>query len=225
MDYNPKDYPPFAVTTDVLPFAVKNGKVILLTNIREEDPFCDELALLGGFMKPDENAETAALRILEEKGKTETNYIEQLATFTNPTRDPRMNIISIAHLVFVSTINEDDRWTVVADVTGNMIPQMAFDHEEIVLAGLERLRSKIEYTNLATKFLPEEFTLTELREVYETLWGVELDSANFQRKLLSTENFLTETGTTKSGSGRPAKLYRSTSELYNITIPYNRHNL
>ncbi|MFZ2502626.1 MAG: hypothetical protein WAW88_08155, partial [Nocardioides sp.] len=136
-----------------------------------------------------------------------------------PHRDPRGRVVSVAHLAVlpaaVSARAGDDAaeagWVPVADVLGPGATEvLAFDHAQVLADALERVRAKLEYTTLATAFVAEEFTLSELRRVYEITWGVSLDPANFWRKIRQTEDFVEPTGATRSvpGRGRPAALFR-----------------
>ncbi|MGV8978362.1 MAG: NUDIX hydrolase [Cellulomonas sp.] len=142
-------------------------------------------------------------------------HLEQLATYGSPGRDPRMRVVSVAYLALAPRL-PDPRpggdvsaadWVPV-DVA--LTTSLAFDHHTILTAGIERARSKLEYTSLATAFCPPEFTISDLRHVYEAVWGSKLDPRNFHRKVTSTPSFVIETGRTiTDGPGRPAALYRS----------------
>jgi 8-oxo-dGTP diphosphatase len=124
--------------------------------------------------------------------------------------------VSIAYLALAAGLPEpaagtdaaEARWRPVADLLSGS-SRLAFDHDEILSDGLERARAKLEYSPLATAFCSEEFTVAELRHVYEVVWGVDLDPRNFDRKVTGSPGFLVPTGrrTTRNG-GRPAQLYR-----------------
>lgn len=207
------------LTVDIVLLTIRSGRLSVLMVQRGIEPFAGSWALPGGFVLPEEDLDTAARRELEEETSIAgaATHLEQLATYATPGRDPRMRVVSVAHLAFVPdlpspTAGSDAagaRWWPVDDLldasSGNDI---AFDHHEILADGVERARSKIEYTTLATQFVTEPFTLGELRQVYESVWGVDLDAANFRRKVLSTPGFVTDTGESQSvGRGRPAVLY------------------
>lgn len=216
--YDPSAYPPFAVTVDLLVFTIHDGTFSLLLVERDAEPFAGRWALPGGFVQIDESLDHAARRELaEEAGVTGVEVLEQLATYGDPDRDPRMRVVSVAHLAFVPELPAPTAGTDAADarlwpvdVLGTRRgPKLAFDHARIVADGVERVRAKLEYTPLATAFCAEEFTIPELRAVYEAVWGVELDAPNFQRKVLGTDGFVVPTGTERTGApGRPARLYR-----------------
>lgn len=214
--YNPSDYPPFAVTVDLAVFTIREGGLHILLVQRSADPYQGCWALPGGFVG-DENAHAAALRELaEETGVSGGFHVEQLATYSDPGRDPRMRVVSVAHIAFAPDLPDpvagsdagDARWWLVEDVLDEAFT-LAFDHEQIVRDALERVRSKVEYTTLATRFVAEPFTLGELRAVYAAVWGQAPDLGNFRRKVLSTDGFVEPTGQTDARGGRPALLYRA----------------
>ncbi|WP_419998438.1 NUDIX hydrolase [Streptomyces boninensis] len=255
--YDPSAYPPFAVTVDLVVLTVRSHALCALAVRRGEPPFQGRWALPGGFVQPDEDLEQAAARELAEEtglhphggladdGPPERPqsqpasvpgaHLEQLATYGDPKRDPRMRVVSVAHLVLAPDLPaprpggdaSSVRWAPVESLLGPEGPggaggagaagaaepeqgPLAFDHARILADGVERARSKIEYSSLATAFCPREFTVGELRRVYEAVWGVALDPRNFHRKVTGTPGFLVPTGgTTTRQGGRPAQLFRA----------------
>lgn len=214
--YNPNEYPPFAVTSDLVILTVRPPAVEVLLVQRGTKPFADSWALPGGFVGPTQDLIEAAQSKLVEKTGVEIDHthLEQLASFGAPGRDPRMRVVSVAWLALLADPPspiagpdaQDAAWVSLSELNS---ATLAFDHAEILNAGIERARNRIEYTTLAAQFCGEEFTLGELRAVYETLWGCELDPANFSRKVLATDGFVTATGLSVSaGRGRPARTYR-----------------
>lgn len=208
-----------ALTVDLVLLTIRAGTLQILLVERAIDPFLGSWALPGGFVLTDEDLDDAARRELaEETGLDDVpGHLEQLRTYAAPQRDPRQRVITVAHLCLLpdlpSPVAGSDAagaaWWPVADLLGDGGPALAFDHAHIVADGLERARSKLEYTTLATSFVAEPFTLAELRLVYEAVWGLSLDPGNFRRKVLSTPGFVVDTGTrTSTGRGRPASLYR-----------------
>lgn len=220
--YEPRAFPPVAVTVDIVVLTLRAGQLSVLLIKRGEAPYRSRWALPGGFIRPDEDLHQAAHRELEEEtGLTELptgSHLEQLGSYGAPSRDPRMRVVSIAYLAMVPDLPSPTaggdaamaRFWAVDDLETEETSRLAFDHDMILRDALERARSKIEYTSLASAFCDEPFTLTELRRVYEAAWGVRLDPANFRRKVLSTPGFVESLGEvgSPSGKGRPAELYR-----------------
>jgi 8-oxo-dGTP diphosphatase len=236
MPYDPSAFPPFAVTVDLVVLTVRRHSLCALVVRRGEPPFQGRWALPGGFVRPDEDLGAAAAReLVEETGlcaldplvPTPTNgaHLEQLATYGDPKRDPRMRVVSVAHLALAPDLPapraggdaQGARWAAVEDLLGReggyaregeQSAPLAFDHAQILSDGVERARSKIEYSSLATAFCPQEFTVGELRRVYEAVWGVALDPRNFSRKVMRTDGFVQPTGHKRvPQTGRPAALY------------------
>ncbi|MER8008606.1 MULTISPECIES: NUDIX domain-containing protein [unclassified Streptomyces] len=218
MEYDKYAYEPFAVTVDLAVLTIRDGALHVLLVERGQDPFAGHWALPGGFVEPDESAETAAGRELaEETGLRDVTglHLEQLRTYSEPGRDPRMRVVSVAFTALLPNAPEprggsdaaDARW-----VECDMARPLAFDHDRILADARDRVGAKLEYTCLATAFCPPEFTLGELRQVYETVWGTELDRPNFRRKVLATPGFVEPVpGAARltGGRGKPAALYRA----------------
>lgn len=218
--YSPSAFEPFAVTVDLAVFTVREARLHVLLVERGQEPYRGAWALPGGFVLPRESAEQAARRELaEETGLSDRTagalHLEQLRTYSAPDRDPRMRVVSVAYAALVPDLPEPRgggdaahaRWTEFAE--GG---PLAFDHADILADARERIGAKLEYTCLATAFCPPEFTLGELRQVYETVWGVELDPPNFRRKVLTTPGFVqaVEGPPRRTGApGKPAALYRA----------------
>jgi 8-oxo-dGTP diphosphatase len=236
--YDPSAFPPFAVTVDLVVLTVRGHALCALVVRRGESPFQGWWALPGGFVRGDEDLETAAARELSEETGLgahdplspmpgNTAHLEQLGTYGDPGRDPRMRVVSVAHLALSPDLPapraggdaNSARWApveVLLNKDGGFAreeeqpTQLAFDHARILADGVERARSKIEYSSLATAFCPSEFTVGELRRVYEAVWGVALDPRNFHRKVTGTPGFLVPSGgTTTRQGGRPAQLFRA----------------
>ena len=208
-------HPVSYVAVDVAAFTIADDDLLVLVVERGVAPFRGALALPGGFVHPDEGLEDAARRELREETGVDEPVLEQLRSYGAPARDPRARTVSVAHLAVlpepVAPVAGTDAataaWRSVGDVR---TAGLAFDHDEILDDAVERLASKLEYTALATAFLPEEFTLAELRAVYEVVWGRPLDAGNFQRKVRSSPDWLAPTGELRAaGRGRPAALFRA----------------
>ncbi|WP_228981999.1 NUDIX domain-containing protein [Streptomyces sp. DH12] len=218
--YDPRAFPPFAVTVDLAVFTVRQERLQVLLVRRGQEPHAGRWALPGGFVLPDESAERAARRELaEETGLSDATaaglHLEQLATYSDPDRDPRMRVVSVAYTALVPDLPEPRgggdaahaRW-----LPHGAHGPLAFDHDTILADAHRRVGAKLEYTCLATAFCPPEFTLGELRQVYETVWGVTLDRPNFRRKVLATPGFVRAVDgppRLTGGRGKPAALYRA----------------
>lgn len=206
------------VAVDLVILTVKGNELCVLVIRRGIEPFLGCWALPGGFMRQDEGLEDAARRELEEEtgiNHSRVGHIEQLATFGAPGRDPRGPVVSVAYLAFVPDLPEpkaggdahEAKITPVKSIQG-IANKLAFDHNEILQTGIERARAKLEYTPLGSAFCGEQFTIHDLRKVYEAVWGTRLDPANFHRKVTKTPGFVLPTAEQARGeSGRPAQIY------------------
>src|SRR3954467_9786851 len=209
-------HPPFAVTVDLVVLTLTGDELCALVVRRGIEPYRGGWALPGGFVRADEALPDAARRELaEETGLAPgTVHIEQLAGYGAPDRDPRMRVVTVAYLALApdlptpsaGTDAAEARWAPVRSLARE---HLAFDHDRILADGLERARAKLEYSPLATAFCAPEFTVAELRRVYELVWDTRLDPRNFHRKVTGAEGLLEPTGrTTTRDGGRPAQLYR-----------------
>lgn len=226
--YDPARFPAFAVTVDLVVLTVREQRLSALLIRRGEEPFAGRTALPGGFVRPGESLGEAAERELaEETGLADLPvHLEQLATYGAVDRDPRMRVVSVAYLALAPNLPTptaggdaaDAHWAPVADLLPELFPNeggerggpapFAFDHARILADGVERARSKLEYTPLAAAFCPPQFTVGELRRVYEAVWGVALDPRNFHRKVTGTPGYVRPAGgTTTRQGGRPAQLF------------------
>ncbi|MEU6244424.1 NUDIX domain-containing protein [Streptomyces sp. NPDC047024] len=218
MEYDKHAYEPFAVTVDLAVLTVRDGALHVLLVERGQEPYAGRWALPGGFLLPDESAETAARRELaEETGLRDLPGLglEQLRTYSEPGRDPRMRVVSVAFTALLPDAPEPRgggdaaraRW-----VPYGRTEPLAFDHDRILADAHASVGSRLENTLVATAFCPPEFTLAELRQVYESVWGTPLDGPNFRRKVLATPDFVEPVpGAARltGGRGKPAALYRA----------------
>lgn len=214
--YDPGEHPSVAVTVDLVALTIRDDALCALVIRRGEEPHAGRWALPGGFVRSDEDLDAAAGReLVEETGlPADRLHLEQLGTYGAPQRDPRMRVITVAYLGLAPDLPPPTPgggaagawWAPVEQLSG---AALAFDHAAILADGIERARAKIEYTPLATAFCADEFTVAELRRVYEIVWGATLDSRNFHRKVTGAPGFLVPVGrTTGRDGGRPAQLYR-----------------
>ncbi len=219
--YDPDAFPRVAVTVDVVVLTLQERLRVLLVE-RAAEPWRGVWALPGGFVRPDETLEEAAARELrEETGVDASAHLEQIRAYGDPGRDPRMRVVTVSFLAVLPEIGAVTAGTdaaraelVAVDELLGREPtrRLAFDHDVILADAVEHAREKLSTTSLATAFVGNEFTLGDLRGVYERAWGVDLDPANFRRKVLATENFVMPTGRRASPGpegGKPAETYRS----------------
>jgi len=211
------------LAVDAVVFAYKDGKLNVLMIKRNFKPFENYFALPGGFIKDNETAEDAIKRELLEETGIEINYLEQLYTFTNPNRDPRERIISLAYYGLINP----DKYSLIAGIEAsevkwipvkNIISKVntfAFDHGLIVDYALTRLQNKIKYEPIGFDLLPEKFTLGELHRLYSTILDKEIERRNFNNKILKIEilEFLDEKNQTTS-KGRKGNLFKFNNEKY-----------
>jgi 8-oxo-dGTP diphosphatase len=218
--YDPSQFPAFAVTVDVVILTMSEGLLHVLLVCRGEAPFEGMWAIPGGFKRPDETLDEAAKRELaEETGVDAASLLTQFGAYGDPQRDPRMNVVTIAYLAVLRDVG-----AVVAGAdaaAAALIPvsavlnekiDLAFDHLQIVRDAIERVRADLDLTGIATAFVGPTFTLAELRAVYEAVWGVQLDAANFRRSVVAESGWVIPTGRrARPGStgGKPAELYRA----------------
>ena len=220
LDYDPSRFPAFAVTVDVVILTMSEGLLHVLLVCRGEAPFEGMWAIPGGFKRPTETLDEAAKRELtEETGVDAASLLSQFGAYGDPERDPRMNVVTVAYLAVLRDVGALVAGTdaaaaaliPVSEVLNEKI-DLAFDHLRIVRDAIERARAELEVTGIATAFVGTTFTLAELRAVYEAVWGVQLDAANFRRSIVSEDGWVIPTGRRARpgpAGGRPAELYRA----------------
>lgn len=228
-NYDMSKYPTVAVTVDLSIFTIRNNKLSILLVSRKGHPFKNHWALPGGFVDTSETLDEAAERELKEETNIviEKGYLEQLKTYGSPDRDPRGFVVSTAYVALAPKVERpqagddalDAHFFSVDDVLSKDF-DLAFDHDVIIRDGLERIRSKMEYSPIAHHFLDDDnFTMSELRRVYEIVWGSEIVPSNFRRKLQSVNGLLEPVGekrTSDFDGGRASDLYRAgdSTEIY-----------
>jgi ADP-ribose pyrophosphatase YjhB (NUDIX family) len=198
---------------------VREGRLQALLWRRAREPFAGDWALPGGALAPDETLEQSIQRHLAEKVDVrELSHLEQLETRSDPRRNPARRELATGYLGLVPSgldpkLPEDTRWHPLDE-----LPELAYDHEEILLSARERLRAKLSYTNLGFALVPPSFTLAELRDHYAAALGHFVSATNLQRVLLRRE-LLEDTGERRhyGGGGRPAAIYRFRSRRLEIT--------
>ena len=219
-----------SVAVDVVLLTVTEGQVRTLLLRRSTQPAKDRWSLPGGFVGIDESLDAAAARVLAGKAGLDGVFTEQLYTFGDPGRDPRTRVIAVVYYALVeperlrlAVESRADRRLALAAVEveangralavravgedGAELP-LAFDHERILAAAVERIRGKLDYAPIGFELLPERFTLLELRRVHEAILGRPLNKDSFRRKVID-RGLVEPTGQRATGLGhRPAELYR-----------------
>jgi len=213
------EYPRAALTVDCVVFGLDDEDLKVLLIQRDLEPFAGKWALPGGFVRVEETLERAARRELAEEAGLSDVFLEQLYTFGDDVeRDPRERVVTVAyyalvnirdHTVRAATDARDAAWFAVTDV-----PALAFDHDDILQAALERLKGKVTYQPIGFKLLPEKFTLSQLQHLYETILERPLDKRNFRRKILSMDVLEETDEIQKDVAHRAARLYRFDREKY-----------
>jgi 8-oxo-dGTP diphosphatase len=203
-----------AVTVDLVLLTIRDAALHVLLIRRGIPPFQDRWALPGGFVLPGEDLEQAAARELREETGIDPHagHLEQLGTYGTPDRDPRGRVFTVAYLALLPDLPAPTAGSDASSAAWRPADQahdLAFDHNRILADGIERARAKLEYTPLATAFCPPEFTIAQLRAVYETVWRTRIDPRNFHRKVTGAEGFIEATGRSVAlERGRPARLFR-----------------
>lgn len=209
---------PVSVTVDLAIFTVRQAELQVLLIRRGKEPFLGTTALPGGYVREGETLEQAARRELSEETGMDSKrlHLQQLKTYGDPKRDPRGRVITVAYLAlgadlptpYAGTDAQMAEWVPVREALERK-DELAFDHATILSEALERARSQLEYTTVATAFCHEPFSVIDLRHVYEAVWGFHLDPSNFRRKVTRADHFLEPTGERRyPETGRPAALYR-----------------
>jgi 8-oxo-dGTP diphosphatase len=203
------------LAVDLAILTVRENRLHVLVVERANEPYRGQVALPGGFLRTGEDLRGAAERELAEETGLDgsTLHLEQLATYGAPDRDPRGRVVSVAYLAIAPDLPlpkagsdaRSARWAPVDAIRGTL----AFDHDEILDDAVERARTRMEFTTLATAFCGQTFTIGDLRNVYEVVWDTPLDPRNFSRKVVNTDGFVQPTGTKRiPETGRPATLYQ-----------------
>jgi ADP-ribose pyrophosphatase YjhB (NUDIX family) len=204
-------------------FQVRSDALQVLMWQRARAPFRDRWSLPGGYLEPDETLETSIRRHLATKVDVrELAHLEQLETRSEPERNPQSRELATAYLGLVPANLDPELPPDTAWHAAGSLPPTAFDHGEIVEAGLQRLRAKLSYTNIAFALAPDVFTLSELRALYAAALGRSVSATNLQRVLLRRE-VLERTGSKREpgkAGGRPAELFRFRARQLEVTDPF-----
>ena len=202
-----------AITTNVVVFTLRDDELKLLLLRRGSEPFKGVWSLPGGRLAPDEDLDASAMRTLEEGTGVSGVYLEQLYTFGAPERDPRRRAIAVCYFALVPSERLQLRASLNAEGVGWFslaeLPELAFDHAEMVEVARQRLEAKLAYSTIALQFMPAKFTLSELQQVYEIILDERLDKRNFRKRILALGQVDETPEVRRNGSHRPARLYRA----------------
>ena len=209
-------YPHPSVTTDCVIFGFDGTRLNVLLIERGIEPFKGRWAFPGGFMKMDEDAETGAKRELFEETGLQTAYIRQFHTFTDPFRDPRERVITIAYyaLVRLSDVEAGDDAAKAQWFPLDEVPALAFDHDLILRKATNELRRQIHFEPIGFELLPEKFTMSQLQHLYEAILGVRFDRRNFYTKMLKLGLLTQLEETIPLVNKKEAFLYHFNAERY-----------
>ena len=218
--------PPIIVTIDVVLLTLTQGGLHVALQRRRQAPFKGVLALPGGYVRPESDANTlaTAARVLKEKTGLASAHLEQLVSVSSADRDPRGWSLSVVYLALVSLPNVLALGSDVFELcSADALPPLAFDHQKLVAMALERLRNKAAYSTLPLGLMPETFTLAELQKTYEQVIGSPLSKATFRSRMAPlilepgqpapTEPALYPTGGMQDGTHRPARLFRKSPHV------------
>jgi len=210
------EYPHPSVTTDCVIFGFDGTKLRVLLVERGIEPFKDRWAFPGGFLKMDESAETGALRELQEETGLEGAYIKQFHTFSDPNRDPRERVLTVAYyaLVRMQEVKGGDDAANAEWFALDEVPSLAFDHDMILRLALKELRRQIHFEPIGFELLPEKFTIKELQLLYEAILDVKFDRRNFYNKMMHLEILTQLDETVFNSPKKEAFLFKFNHEKY-----------
>jgi 8-oxo-dGTP diphosphatase len=203
-----------AISIDAVVFGFVEGELCALVSPVNRPPhYNGVLGFLGGLIDSKETAEEACDRVLKDKGGLKSVYIEQLYTFSEVERDKRNRVISVAYMCMVRPeVVKTYEFPNASFVPVKNLKNLAYDHDEVLLTALGRLRGKLSYTTIAQFLLPKHFTLSELQSVYESVLNKEFDKRNFRKKIIALD-IVRDTGRVQEGvKNRPASLYEFNSK-------------
>ena len=211
MNHELDQYPKPSVTVDSVIFGYANNQISILLLQRAEAPYAGSWTLPGGFLQLEETCEQATHRVLKTKTGIEQVYLEQLYTFDRPSRDPRGRVLSVAYFALVNPENYalaagqaalDLRWW-----PWEQLPELGFDHAEIIEKAINRLRSKVLWQPIGFELLSTPFTMPELQNLYETILKTSFDRRNFHKRIIGL-GILQQVGVRRSNERRrPADLF------------------
>lgn len=214
------------LAVDAIVFGYEKGVLYVLAVQQKFGVAKDKWVLPGGFIKDDEPLSKGVERELKEEAGIDVNYLEQLGTFGEDiNRDPRMRVVSVAYFALVNP----QRFVLKADTDAkyakwfpiNEVPELGFDHNEMVSMAHQRLKSKLTYQPIGFDLLDDEFLFSDLENLYCTILEQEIDRRNFRKKILSFDIIEETNKVVKIGSGRPGKLFSFNRSKYNRLLKQN----
>lgn len=211
----------FNVAVDCIIFGFDEEGLKLLLLQRTFEPASGKWSLMGGFLRKDESIEDAASRVLQNLTGLTNVYMEQLSAFGDLERDPGARVISVAYYALININNYDKdlvkhhnaHWVKITD-----LPELIFDHKQMVDKALRRLRRKASTQPVGFNLLPEKFTLPQLQRLYQAIYQVDFDKRNFRKKILSLGILEKMEEKDKESSKRGAYLYRFNETKYHQLV-------
>ncbi len=205
------EYPHPAVASDIAIFTLRAEALAILLIERAEAPHKGAWALPGGFLRPDENLDACARRELAEETAVEASLLRQFSVFSDPDRDPRERVISVAYLALMQSSTLKPKAgsdaAAVAWFEISSLPALAFDHAAIIQSAIDSLRALLDASDILLALLPEKFTLSQMQAAHEIVMGGPVDKRNFRARVLGAGH-IAETDEMERGAHRPARLYR-----------------
>jgi ADP-ribose pyrophosphatase YjhB (NUDIX family) len=185
-----KGHSKYLLAVDCVVFGYEMGELKLLLYPRGFEPDKGKWSLMGGFVLPDESCEEAACRVLEQTTGLRDIFLEQVAAFSSPSRETFSRVISIAFFALIDirehnnnlSRERESRWW-----PFSQLPELIFDHSDMVAKALTRLQQKAGYSLVGIELLPDKFTLLQLRKLYEAIYQRKFDAGNFRKKILSLD--------------------------------------
>lgn len=220
-------YPRAAVTTDQVIFGFDGYQLLVLLVKRGIEPYLDYWALPGGFLRMEETLDECARRVLRSETGLENIYMEQFGVFSDVERDPRWRVVTTAYYALMPNrsvqggeFEREARWFPISEV-----PALAFDHDRILRAAMQKLRESLHFRPIGFELLPKQFTIPQLQRLYEAILGVCFDRRNFQKKFLATRILIDLGEKQKNAPHRAGNLYAFDLEQYDQFKRYNSFRL
>lgn len=215
--FNFNEFKGLSLATDLTIFTVReDGLNLLLLKSKDKDAK-GGYVIPGGFVGINETPDGAVSRVLKDKTGLKPDYVEQLYTFGEPSRDTRGRVVSLGYLILVSPnqvrLTTSDQYLGIGWFPIRKLPKLAYDYPNIVGKAIRRIKNKLAYSTLASYLLPEDFTFKEIQSLYESVLGHSLDKRNFRRKI-NALGLLKATGRKRRGPFRPAALYEFKEKKY-----------